>query len=234
MNPATPTSHATHVVIERTVGQSRGWRDNRPLFAIVTHSALGWSLAVLAIPIMAYSWLALFSEVDVSALLPMGWFPLLAFSYTAVVAIFLTRGLVSRQRQVRHVHAVRGKGLVQFAVFSDERIAVGIRGVYECAYDPAALVRVRLVPTAVEIPLSNSTVYVYRRHMTPGQLAEVKRFVRRRWGDGKDVCPACGYDLRATASEKCPECGAWIRSEGSMSAGAAEAATPGGAERSRG
>lgn len=37
----------------------------------------------------------------------------------------------------------------------------------------------------------------------------LRRAIRRRRGH----CPRCGYDLRATAHNRCPECGARVRSE---------------------
>ena len=41
--------------------------------------------------------------------------------------------------------------------------------------------------------------------LVPAGLA-LRRRMRRRWRAGRDLCPACGYDLRATPG-KCPECG---------------------------
>ena len=44
-------------------------------------------------------------------------------------------------------------------------------------------------------------------------LAQMRRSVRRRRRAEKGLCPACGYDLRASR-EVCPECGERVQDRG--------------------
>lgn len=104
---------------------------------------------------------------------------------------------------------------IPFASISEARVASGMPPKFS-TWDDAWLIGRLRVPNGVELPGFTINTLFYAAVLMG--LFAVPFALRRRRRIRRGLCPGCAYDLRGSASQTCPECGAAVRRSSSESA----------------
>ncbi|MEX0884877.1 MAG: hypothetical protein WD009_00420 [Phycisphaeraceae bacterium] len=134
-----------------------------------------------------------------------------------IIAVRGVPRLLRWRRQVRWFRGHSDGRMVSYVTLTDGWVVVGLRDLFETRWVWEMLSHGRVRRRRLDLNFSGYRVSVDLDTLSEAQVAQIKRRIRVALGDGADACPSCGYDLRATAGPRCPECGAVVGEERSAS-----------------